>query len=192
MTALVSAAALIIRVVFDGYIILLLLRFLLQKLGASWHNPVSQFLITLTEKPLKPFRKIFRGFKGFDIAILILAFLIQCIGIFLLLLTSIDAVPKVLGVIIISIGQILSKFVYIYIYAIIINAIASWLPNLQAHPVMRIVYLIVNPLLSKIQRVMPLIAGIDLSPIPAILGLMLINLLIVTPILNIGAQLAII
>ena len=190
MTPLIAAATLIIRVIFDSYIVILLLRFILQKLHANWFNPISQFIIKLTELPLKPFKKIIPGFKGFDFSILFFAFIVQLIEMLLLTLLNAQTFPNIFGLFVLSLGEILYKFVYIYIYAIIINALASWIPSIQSNPLIDIIQLIVYPLLSRVRQMIPLIAGIDISPIPAILGLTVINMLIVTPIMNIGAQLA--
>ena len=188
MSPLISAGTLIIHLAFDTYIVILLLRLMLQKLGANWHNPLSQFIIQLTEKPLKPFRKIMPGVAGFDLSILLFALILQFIEIILLWVLQFGPIPNVMGTVVITISEILSKFVYIYIYAIIINAITSWVPQMQTHPLSHIVYLIVNPVLSQIQRVIPLIAGIDISPIFALLGLTLINMLAVQPLLAFGTK----
>ncbi len=51
-----------------------------------------------------------------------------------------------------------------------------------------IAYSIVDPVLSCIRRFIPAIAGVDISPIFALLGLTLINMLIVGPLLTQGAR----
>lgn len=188
MNPLISSGTLIIHVLFDTYIIILLLRLLLQKLGASWRNPLSQFVIKLTEKPLKPLRKMIPGFQGFDFSIVFLALLLQFIEIMLLWRLQFGVNTNVQGTLIVACGEILSKFIFIYIYSIIINAIASWIPQLQTHPLAHIVFLITDPILSLARRFIPPIGGIDISPMAVLLLLALINTLIVTPILAIGAR----
>ena len=188
MNPLIASGTLIIHVLFDAYIVILLLRFMLQKLRASWHNPLSQFVIKVTEKPLKLMRKIAPGFKGFDFSILIFAFLLQAIEVMLLWHLQFGATTNVAGTLIVALGELLSKFVYIYIYSIIINAIASWIPSMQTHPLLHIVFLITDPVLSLARRFIPLIGGIDLSPIAVLLIFSLINTLIVAPISMIGTR----
>lgn len=188
MSPLVSAGSLIIHLAFDAYTVILLLRFMLQKLRASWHNPLSQFIIQLTEKPLKPFRKIMPGVRGFDLSILLFALILQMIEVILLWTLQFGPIPNLIGTFVISIAELFSKVIYIYIYAIIINALSSWFPQMQTHPISHIVYLIVNPILSRIQRFIPLIAGIDISPIFGLLALTLINMLIAQPLLAVGTK----
>jgi YggT family protein len=185
---LIAAGTLIIHLVFDAYIVILLLRLLLQKLGASWRNPLSQFIIQLTEKPLKPFRKIAPGVARFDLSILLLAIILQFIEVALLWALQFGPIPNLLGTLVITISEIFSKFVYIYIYAIIINALASWFPQTQTHPIAHIVYIITEPVLAQIRRFIPLIAGIDISPMLAIVIFTLINMLIVVPLSAFGTQ----
>ncbi|PIZ05003.1 MAG: YggT family protein [Gammaproteobacteria bacterium CG_4_10_14_0_8_um_filter_38_16] len=179
----------IIRLVFNAYILILLLRFLFQKIQVSWHNPISQFIIKLTEKPLQPFRKIVRGVAGFDLSIILFAVILQLVESILffgLLLNG--KFPHLLGVLIITIASILNKFMDIYFYAIIIGAIASWIPSLQKNPAMDVVFRLTEPMLSRIRRIIPPIANIDLSPLFALLGLMLLTALIISPMTFIGTK----
>ena len=188
MNPLIASGTLIIHALFDAYIVILLLRFMLQKLRASWHNPLSQFVIKVTEKPLKLMRKIVPGFKGFDFAILIFAFLLQAVEVILLWHLQFGGTTNVAGTLVVTFGELLSKFLYIYIYSVIINAIVSWIPSMQTHPLSHIVFLITDPVLSLARRFIPLIAGIDISPIAVLLIFSLINMLIVAPILMIGTR----
>lgn len=183
MAPIIAALSLIIHVIFDAYIIVLILRLILQKLGASWHNPITQFLIKLTETPLKPLRRLVPGFKGFDLAIILLAVIVQLVEIYLLFLISANMFPNIFGVLMVSIAALLTKTLYIYIYAIIINAIASWVPAMHQSPAMHLIYLLVNPILSRVGKIIPPIAGIDLSPMFAILALLIINILLLSPLM---------
>lgn len=189
MNPLISAATLLIHLFFDAYIFILLLRFILQKLNVSWYNPISRFIITVTQKPLIPFRKIIPKYDGYDFAILVLALIVQCIEDGLLLWIQMDALPHSIGLVIIIFAQLMGKLILIYTYAIIINAISSWIPSIQANPFSQIIYYMVDPMLSIFRQYIPLIAGIDISPIFALVGLTLINMVIVTPLLMEGMKL---
>ncbi|EKD77565.1 MAG: hypothetical protein ACD_42C00290G0003 [uncultured bacterium] len=190
MGPIISATALMIHFLFDAYIVILLLRLLMQKRGASWNNPLSQLMYKLTEKILLPVRKIIPEIKGFDLSILLIAFILQFVEVILLWLVQFGGMPGAVGVVVVAFGQISAKFVYIYIYSIFINVLMSWVPSLQANPVSQLVYLLVEPLLACIRRWIPLsFSGIDISPIFALLGLTLLNILLVTPLIDFGTQL---
>ncbi|NCF81058.1 MAG: YggT family protein, partial [Proteobacteria bacterium] len=56
-----NAATFLIQTVFGLYILIVMLRFLLQWARADFYNPVSQFIVKATQPPLKPLRKIIPG-----------------------------------------------------------------------------------------------------------------------------------
>src|SRR5210317_298635 len=89
---LISPLMLVINAVFDLYIVLVLLRFLLQMLRADFYNPVSQFIVKLTHYPLKILRRVIPSVGGQDAAAIVFC-LVLIYGKFLLLrLLSIPAV----------------------------------------------------------------------------------------------------
>ena len=62
----------LIDILFDIYIAILLLRFLLQYVGADFYNPISQFIVNVTQKPVVIARRIIPGYRGIDLATLVL------------------------------------------------------------------------------------------------------------------------
>ena len=49
---------LIINTLFGLYILIVMVRFLLQWVRADFYNPVSQFVVKATNPPLRPLRRI--------------------------------------------------------------------------------------------------------------------------------------
>lgn len=180
----------LLQFVFEAFIYILLIRMLLQKLGESWNNPISQFVFKLTEPVVKPLKKFIPGFKGFDLAIFVAAFLINLIETLIIFKIKVRIMPGVFGSAIISLGFIGYKFVYIYIWGVILSAIMSWVPALQHNPLASVINTIAEPLMKLGRRFIPKMAGIDLSPIPILLALWLIKLIILHPILVYGLHLA--
>ena len=70
------------------FTILVLLRLLLQIAKADFYNPISQFIVKATNPLLKPLRRFIPGFWGFDFPSIVLAIIVQSLGIFLLLLIN--------------------------------------------------------------------------------------------------------
>ena len=54
----------------------------------------------------------------------------------------------------------------------------SWLPQLQRHPVSEVLFRLSEPLLMPIRRVIPPIAGFDLSGLFALLGIKAIEIML--------------
>lgn len=190
MTAINTAISLIINVFIGLYIYILLLRFLLQKLGARWYNPFSQFIVKITDPIVNPTQRFIPGFRGFDLSIIVISLILEIISLLLLFKLKTGIMPGLGGTMLMALGQLGSKFVNIYFYALIIGAIISWAPNLQHSPLAEIVNIITYPVLYLMRRIIPPIAGLDLSPIFLMVILLLINILIFTPLFLLGSTLA--
>jgi YggT family protein len=190
MVSFKYALIMLINFVFDAYIFILLLRLILQKMGANWHNPISQFVVKITQPIVVPLRKIFPGFKGFDLAIVVAMFLLELIETMLLLWVKITLFPGVLGAVVVTLGMLGGKVIDLYFFAIIITVIMSWVPALQHGPLGGIVNIVTRPLMALARRFIPPIGGFDLSPIVILLALKLLEILITSPVITLGYRLA--
>lgn len=77
MTGLASAAIYVIQTLGSLYLLVVLLRFILQLVRADFYNPLSQFVVRATKPLLNPLRKVIPGLGGLDLASLVLAVLLQ-------------------------------------------------------------------------------------------------------------------
>ena len=70
-------------------------------------------------------------------------------------------------------------FIYVYLLAILLWVLLSWfrLPY-SLTPVQRFLHDVVNPYLSLWRRIIPMVGPLDLSPIAAIFGLIILQKLI--------------
>ena len=59
---------------FDALLMLLVLRVWLQIVRADFYNPLSQFIVKVTNPMVIPLRRIIPGFGGIDVSTLLLAF----------------------------------------------------------------------------------------------------------------------
>ena len=190
MNTLVNIAIFLVGLIFDLYIIILMLRLLMQKLGASYLNPVSQLVIQLTNVLVTPLQRIIPGFKGFDLAIVLLMLGFAIIEALLLLWLKVRLVPEFWGLIVIAIGALGNKLMNLYFYAIIIRVVISWVTSLQRGPVAEIVFLITEPIMRPVRRIIPVIAGFDLSPIVLLVALQLISIYGFDRLILVGTRLA--
>ena len=76
MTGLASAAIYVIQTLGSLYLLVVLLRFILQLVRADFYNPLSQFVVRATKPLLNPLRKVIPGLGGLDLASLVLAVLL--------------------------------------------------------------------------------------------------------------------
>ena len=197
---LTSPLLLIINTLFDLYILLVLVRFMLQWLRADFYNPVSQFIVRATTPPLKILRKVIPGFGGQDIASLVLALLIILTKYYILRAMGSGAVElanvlapigsvSIIGMVIIAMAEILSMFINIFLFAIIISVILSWVNSGGYNPVIGLIHSLSQPVMKPIQKFIPPLGGLDLTPLFASLGLMVLKMLLIPPIVYLAAQL---
>jgi YggT family protein len=176
---LASPFIFLIQVVFGAYALIVMLRFLFQLLRVDFHNPLSQFVVTLTSPLLRPMRKFIPGIAGMDMASLVLAWLVKSAELLLIILLSGNSMA--LAAFVWAIPSLVSLTFTIFIAAMIILAIVSWIPSLQTHPLAWILRALTDPLLRPIRRVVPAPSGLDFSVMIAIVGLIFLRMLIIPP-----------
>jgi YggT family protein len=184
-----QAGLYLIQLVFGFYILLVMLRLLFQLVRASFYNPVSQFIVTLTQPPLQFLRRFIPGLFGVDLAAVVLLLALQMLEIYFI--TWLQGVsPRVIAVIVLAVAQLIEFAVYVYIFAILIRVVLSWVnPYGTRHPVADLLYSLTEPLLAPARRLIPPIGGLDLSPIAVFVLLQLTLILIVRPVHDFGAAL---
>lgn len=185
-----ATLASLIGLILNIYIYILLLRTLLQYFGASYYNPISQALIKLTQPILVPAHKLLKGYKGFDVAAILLLIVLECIKGIIIILVEVHTFPNLIGILILAIASLLSKMANIFFYAVILYAILSWFVALQRSPLTELVNLLAIPLMRLARRVIPPIGGLDLSAIPLLIVIQLLNYFIFQQVMNLGLEIA--
>lgn len=176
-----NAATFLIQTVFGLYILIVMLRFLLQWARADFYNPISQFIVKATQPPLKPLRKIIPGIGGLDMAALIFMLVLKFIELWLVT-GLLGMSPQMGGLAMLSIAELLGLLINVFIFSILIQVIISWVNPGMHNPVMGLLHSLTEPLLAPARRVIPPISGLDLSPIIVIVCLQLASMLAVAPI----------
>lgn len=167
-------AHLLIQTFFNLFLLAVLLRLLLQMARADFYNPLSQFLVRVTNPVLKPLRRVIPGALGVDWAAIVLALIVQMIAIALIFLTFGAGVPGVGRLLIWSVLAVLAMVVNIYFIAILVGIILSWVAPQSYHPIVILIHQLTEPVLRPFRKLLPSMGGLDLSPI---LVFLLINVI---------------
>jgi YggT family protein len=179
MIGLSTAAVYILQTIGSLYLLIVLLRFILQLVRADFYNPLSQFIVRATHPLLKPLRKVIPSFAGLDLASLVLAILVQLVLMALVLMLMGYGLDNPLQLLIWSIIGVTALFIRVFFFALIISVILSWVAQGSHNPAAELINQICEPLLVPIRRILPSLGGLDLSPIVAFLILNLIDMLVV-------------
>jgi len=177
---LTTPAIFLIQTLFGLYVLLVMLRFLLQWFRADFYNPVSQFIVKLTAPPLRPLRKLIPGFAGIDLAALVLAWLLKTLELALTLMLM-GAGGSLLGAFLWSIPELVDLLLNIFLFSILIQVVLSWVNPGAYNPAANLLYSITEPLLRPARNLLPPMSGLDLSPMLVMIGLVLLKMLLLPP-----------
>ncbi|MHB1280673.1 MAG: YggT family protein [Acidithiobacillus sp.] len=84
-------------------------------------------------------------------------------------------------------ARLTSLVLTLLFWAILIRAILSWVQPDPRNPIVQFLDRVTGPILYPLQRVIPPLGGIDLSPLVAMLLIELLKGLLVNAILNLGS-----
>lgn len=179
----------LIDIVFGLYILAVMLRFMLQWFRADFYNPFAQALIKITNPPLKPLRRFIPGVAGMDMASIVLMLALQMIAVALISFVSGQSLHPAF-LFFYSLAELVSLFIMVFVVAIIIQVIVSWVNPGVYNPALSMVYALTEPVLRPARRLIPAVGGLDLSPLVATVALYLLKMLVYPPIVALGQMLS--
>ncbi|CAN1605669.1 YggT family protein [Pseudomonas sp. B21-028] len=179
MIGLNTAAVYVLQTIGSLYLLIVLMRFVLQLVRANFYNPLCQFVVKATQPLLKPLRRIIPSLFGLDMSSLVLAILVQMALMALTLLLTYGTTGNPLQLLIWSIIGVTALFLKIFFFALIISVILSWVAPGSHNPGAELVNQICEPALAPFRRIVPNLGGLDISPILAFMVLKLLDMLVI-------------
>ncbi len=165
---------------FGFFTMALLARFFMQWTRASFRNPLGTFVVAVTDWAVKPARRFIPSAFGFDLPSLLLAWLTQAIfhGL-VFVLGGAAAMPAAIGgVALLALVGVARVALYLLMGVVIVSALLSWI-NPHA-PLAPIINAVARPFLRPVQRLIPLVGGVDLSPVVVLLVLQILLTVLAT------------
>jgi YggT family protein len=165
-----QALIFVIETVINLFVLAVLTRFYAQALRAPFRakagNPIVDFVVALTDFAVKPTRKIVPGLLGLDFASLLVAWVAEII---LLLIKAAIVAPAAYthaglwpAVALLALVSLLKLSIYLLIGVVVVQAVLSW--TSPYHPLRPFFDALVRPFIKPLQRIIPLVGGVDLSP----------------------------
>ena len=147
------------------YLLAMLLRFLLQLAKADFYNPISQFLVKITNPLVVPLRRLIPGYGGLDLSSLLLSIVLQLLAIVALLLLNGLTLPNPGLLLLWSVLGVIGLLVNIYFFALLAMIILSWVAPGSSHPALLLLHQITEPVMAPFRKALPPMGGMDFSPI---------------------------
>ena len=178
-----EALQFLLKAVFDLFVLAALVRFFLQYFRAPLRNPLSEFVVALTDFVVKPLRRVIPGWQGLDLASLVLAMGLEIL--LVLFLLGLQGAPIWTGgphivpvVVLLAVINLLKYCVYLLMAAVFIQAILSWVNPYS--PISSVLESITRPFMRPLRKLVPTVGRVDLSPLVLFLICQLILMLPLT------------
>jgi YggT family protein len=179
---IVQAIAFVLDALFSLFILAALVRFWMQVFKAPVRNPIAQFTMALTDFAVKPLRRVIPGFFKVDVASLVVAWLLEFVlQVLLAMLVGANFLeaPGALSILLVlALVKLIRLSVYVFMGALIVGAVLSWVS--PYHPVAPFFNALTNPFLKPFRRAIPLVGGVDITPVLVLIAFQLILMLPVT------------
>ena len=182
-----NALLFLLQSLFGLLTLVFLLRFYFQLTKVSFQQQAAQVIVTLTNFAVKPLRRIVPSLGKFDLSTLLLAYISQWV----LAVSSLwlKGFPLLLAgsniwwiVFVIALLGVISMSITIFMYAVLIQAILSWInPYTPVAPLLNNLTL---PVLNFLRRFIPTAGGLDLTPLIFIIAAQLLLTTILIPLEN--------
>ena len=183
-----NAATFLVETLFGLYILIVMLRLLLQWVRADFYNPLSQFIVKATRLVLAPMHRTLPAVGGIDLACVVLLVALQ-FGELWIIMEILDRRVPAGALLVFSIAELLQLAIYIFLFSILIQVVMSWINPGSYNPVLGLLYSLNEPLLAPARRLVPPIGGLDLSPIVVMVALQLVAILFVGPLRQLAGML---
>ncbi len=148
----------------------LLLRFWMQVQRVRPPMALAQAIFQITDWMIQPLRRVVPGFRGYDWASLVGAFLVALLAMTLDYLL-VNSLPLA-SIFILALFRLVQWVFYGLMAILILEAIFSWVnPHAPLAPFIRALN---DPILNPLRRILPSLGGIDFSPLVAIIVLQIL------------------
>ena len=182
----------ILQSLIDLYLMAFVLRLAMQWVRADFRNPIVRFVLTVTNPLVLPLRSFVPPLYKIDTATLIIFMLLQLAATSVLAQLSCAVGPDLLTLFGLSILRGLRQILNVYFYVIFGHVLMSWIAQGSYNPSLAMIGSLLKqlaqPVLTPIQKYIPPIGGLDLSPLFLLLLLGAITRMLYSPAQQLAGQ----
>jgi YggT family protein len=154
----------------------LYMQYLRIAMSARSGNPLGRFVFALTDWLVLPLRRVLPALGRLDTSSLVAAYLLELVQFGLLWLLS-GANGNLYAVPIQAVFGLLHLIISGLTGLVIVYAVLSWMPTRSV--LSDVIERLCAPLLTPIRRLLPLVGGIDLSPLVLLVLLQIVSIMLV-------------
>jgi YggT family protein len=173
-----DALTFIFRTLLDLYIITFVLRLILQWVRADFRNPLTQFILRITNPLVIPLRRLIPATGGLDTATALIVILLELLMTVALIKFACLGEPDVTQLLLITLLRLTYLTLRIYLFIILIYVIMSWISPGTYNPAASLLSSVAEPVLRPLRKYIPSIGGLDLSPLFALVGIQALTMVL--------------
>lgn len=162
---------------FDAVVTLFIVRIWLQLVRADFYNPISQFVVKLTNPVVAPCRRVIPSIGNLDTATVLLAFIFSSLKFIVIPVLNGAQFQPFVAMFIGALALVKQTGVILFIMMFIM-AIMSFVVQ-GYNPTMMLFQQLTEPFLKPIRNIIPAVGGLDLSVLVAFLILNVINYILI-------------
>jgi YggT family protein len=181
-----NALTFITSAILDLYVATFFLRLALGWVRGDFRNPLAQFIVKVTNPLVLPARRFIPSLGGLDVATLVVLVLVQSLATAVLVQLACAGGAEVGQIVAFGMLRLIHLILRIYSLLLIIYVISSWFAPSGYNPALALLGALVGPVLAPFRRVIPLIGGIDVSPIAVFLLIEFLHRLIPSGPMRVG------
>jgi YggT family protein len=155
-----------------------LLRVLLQLSRVDFRNPLAQAVLALTNWLVMPLRRVLPPAGRFDTASFVALLAVQLVASLILFRLRTGALFPVVPLAVTALRSLALATLLLYTILIFIYAALSFIAPGARSPATSLLASLCEPVLRPLRQVLPVVGGIDFSPLVAIVGLTALRILI--------------
>ena len=155
-----------------------LLRFLLPLTRADFRNPLAQAVLSLTNWLVIPLRRILPSMRRLDTASLVALLAVQILATLLMFRLRVGAMIPFLPLAVAGLRSLAVAAIRLFQVLIFVYALLSFIAPGTYSPVAGLLSSLCEPLLRPLRRLLPVLGGLDFSPLVALIGLQALLILV--------------
>jgi YggT family protein len=173
-----SAIIYIVETLLSLALFVVMARLLLQLTRADFRNPLCQAIVQLTNPLIVPLRRVLPPIGKVDTASVVAVILVAALEVAILSALHGAGLPDWLTWLDATALEIAHTLLWTYCYAILIYWLLSFIAPGGYSPLQSVLTSLCEPVLRVFRRIIPPIAGLDLSPLWATIAIQAILILI--------------
>lgn len=173
-----QALIFVIDTLFTLAVYVFLLRFLLQLARADFRNPLAQAILQLTGWLVTPLRRILPPIGKIDTASLVAVGAVQLVATTVTFWLLAGVWGPAAPLLVLALRQLTVAVLQLYTFVVFLYALLSFVAPGVYSPAVQLLAALAEPLLQPVRRLLPAVAGLDLSPLAVIIGLQALRLLL--------------